>query len=289
VSNCTEKRWSMTSTEACPRASHPAIRRTRHRLALALGVLIASAAPTLAKCPANADAEQWVDGGELCLAMAVAGTKDAGPSPTLVVLVHGDTSSGGPADYLVPFARSLTRKVVTVSLLRPGYEDRAGRKSEGSHNGRRDSYTAQNVDAVGAAIQTLKTRFRARRVIAMGHSGGAAIIGVLAGRRPGLIDAAVLVSCPCDIPSWRAARGRGEWRQSLSPHSYAAKVPKQTTVVAITGSEDDNTSPRLARTYIASLAGNGSLARFEAAPGAGHRFNGPLAASAKGALEALLK
>jgi len=280
----------MIGTEARPRASHPAMRRARHCLGMALGVLIASAAPTLAKCPANADAEQWVDGGALCLAMATAGTKDASPAPTLVVLVHGDTSSGGPADYLVPFARSLDRKgVVTVSLLRPGYEDRAGRKSEGSHNGRRDSYTAQNVDAVGTAIQTLKTRLRAGRVIAMGHSGGAAIIGVLAGRRPGLIDAAVLVSCPCDIPSWRVERGRGEWRQSLSPHSYAAKVPKQTTVVAITGSKDDNTSPRLARNYIASLTAHGGSARFEAAPGAGHRFNGPLAASAKAALEALLK
>lgn len=280
----------MIDTEACPRATHPAIRRACRHLGMALGVLIASAAPTLAKCPANADVEQWVDGGALCLAMATAGTKDAGPSPTLVVLLHGDTSSGGPADYLVPFARSLARKgVVTVSLLRPGYEDRTGRKSEGSHNGRRDSYTAQNVDAVGTAIQTLKTRLRAGRVIAMGHSGGAAIIGVLAGRRPGLIDAAVLVACPCDIPSWRVERGRGEWRQSLSPHSYAAKVPKQTTVVAITGSEDDNTSPRLARSYISSLTGHGGAARFEAAPGAGHRFNGPLAASAKVALEALLK
>jgi hypothetical protein len=63
----------MIGIEARPRASHPAMRRARHCLGMALGFLIASAAPTLAKCPANADADQWVDGGELCLAIAASG------------------------------------------------------------------------------------------------------------------------------------------------------------------------------------------------------------------------
>src|SRR5262245_43718664 len=70
--------------------------------ALAFGSTTANAA-----CPADANPAQWVDGGDICLAVSVAGAKDAGSSPTLVVLVHGDGSDGGPTDYLYPFARSI--------------------------------------------------------------------------------------------------------------------------------------------------------------------------------------
>jgi protein-S-isoprenylcysteine O-methyltransferase Ste14 len=36
-------------------------------------------------------------------------------------------------------------------------------------------------------------------VVVAGHSGGAAIAANILGRRPALIDAALVVSCPCDV------------------------------------------------------------------------------------------
>ena len=65
---------------------------------------------------------------------------------------------------------------------------------------------ARNTDAIAEAIEALKWRFRASKVIVAGHSGGAAITANILGRDPGLIDAALLVSCPRgDVNRWRAS------------------------------------------------------------------------------------
>src|SRR5262249_60065324 len=124
--------------------------------------------------------------------------------------------------------------------------DAAGRVSEGSTLGRQDNYTAAHVSAVAGAIDALKQHYRPRRTIYVGHSGGAAIGGVLIGRRPGLLDAAVLVSCPCDLARWRHAHGRTPWTRSLSPDFFIPRVPSTTSVIAVTGTDDENTFPPLA-------------------------------------------
>jgi predicted esterase len=258
---------------------------------LALGLALVFGSTTAnAACPAGADPAHWIEGGGTCLVVSVAEAKGAGPSPTLVVLVHGDASDGGPADYLAPFARSIAGikpGIVAAALLRPGFSDQEGRTSQGSHHNRRDSYTAQNVTAVGNAIAALKARYKARRVVAMGHSGGAAITGALIGRQPGLIDAAVLVSCPCDIARWRSERNRGAWPNSLSPQTFTATVPKTTTVVAITGTDDTNTRPDLAKAYVGALAARGVRAGARTVQGAGHGF-GSLAPAVVAAIRELL-
>jgi pimeloyl-ACP methyl ester carboxylesterase len=240
-----------------------------------------------AACQATRRSENWVQGEKLCLAMQTYGTETAGSAPTLIVLLHGDVSSGGPADYLYSAAKRLARPgVVAVALLRPGYADAAGKTSEGTHHDRRDHYTPTNIASVGAAVEALKARYSARAVIIVGHSGGAATAGVLIGQRPGLAGAAVLVSCPCDIPRWRRARGRGAWTHSLSPHAFIARVSPATTVVAITGSADDNTSPTLARDYVAALAKRGVPAHFQQT-GGGHSYR-DLADPVAATVEALL-
>jgi dienelactone hydrolase len=122
----------------------------------------------------------------------------------------------------------------------------------------------------------------------MGHSGGAAITGVLIARQPGLIDDAVLVSCPCDIPRWRAQRKGGPWYNSLSPHSFAAAVPKSTIVVAIAGSSDDNTPPALSNAYVRVLAARGIRASSQTVQGATHGFRG-LAPTVSAAIRRLLR
>ncbi len=249
-------------------------RRARRAL---LGSVIVAALVTAAHaaCPPDSRIEDWVLGNRLCLALSTFGAETAGAAAVLVVVVHGDISDGGRASYHIAFAKSLAaRGVVAVALTRPGYTDENGRASEGSTYGRIDNYTADTVAAVARAVAALKAHYRPRRVIYVGHSGGAAIGGVLIGRWPRLVDAAVLVSCPCDIPRWLSERRQPPWTQSQSPSSYTTRVPRATTVVAVTGTADANTFPALGEDYAARLARRGVDARFVAVEGAGHGFSG---------------
>lgn len=251
-------------------------------------LLTAGASAAYADCPPRATPASHVFGGGLCLAANTFGLAQAGPAPVLVVVVHGDISDGGRATYHAAFAESIARPgVVAVALMRPGYADVEGRASEGSTLGRGDNYTAEAVGAVGSAIDALRKHYRARRVIYVGHSGGAAIGGVLIGRRPRLIDAALLISCPCDIAVWLHARGRPPWRRSLSPADFVHRVAPSTAVVALTGADDDNTDPAVARDYVGRLLRRGVRARFILAAGAGHGFSS-LREPATAALNAML-
>jgi pimeloyl-ACP methyl ester carboxylesterase len=242
-----------------------------------------------AACPADSSIAEWVFGGGLCQAAATSGAATAGPSPTLVVVVHGDISDGGAATYHVAFAKTLVRPgAVVVALTRPGYTDDRGRVSEGHTYGRQDNYTRGNIAAVGGAIAALKSHYRPRRVIYVGHSGGAAIGGVLIGKSRGLIDAAVLVSCPCDIPRWLRERRQPAWRNSESPSHYAARVPRGTRVVVIAGESDMNTFPAQASGYVGALQRRGIDARFVQVEGAGHGLSG-LGAAATQAVEEFIR
>ncbi len=176
----------------------------------------------------------------------------------LVVLIHGDVSSGGASDYLAKRAYRLKPEVndfTVVTLIRPGYFDSDGNYSTGSDNNRRDHYTAHNVDAIASAIKNLREEYKPSKIIVAGHSGGAAITGNIIGRHPGLIDGAVLAACPCDIPRWRAKRN-SSWRSSLSPVTYVKDI-KNTKVTVIAGGDDNNTFPGLMLDYVDALKKNG--------------------------------
>jgi predicted esterase len=261
----------------------PGFRAARVVLALvvpALAALLVLTARAEASCPPDATIRDHVFGGGLCLVASTFGADRAGEAPTLAVVVHGDISDGGAATYHAAFARGLPGPgVVAVALIRPGYADAAGRKSEGSTLDRQDNYTPGNIAAIAGAIDALKKHYGARRLIYVGHSGGAAIGGVLVGQRPRLVDAAVLVSCPCDIARWLHMRGRQPWPRSLSPDFFVPRVPTSTEVVAITGTADDNTFPALAEDYVGELKARGVPARFVAVEGAGHGFSGVAAAT----------
>ena len=270
---------------ARPLTSHARLARR-----LILLVLTLLSWPAAADCPPQSTIRDHVFGGGLCLVAETFGAQDTGDAPALVVVVHGDISDGGAATYHAAFAKTLARPgVVAVALIRPGYADAAGRTSEGSTLGRQDNYTPANIAAIMGAIDALKKHYRARRVVYVGHSGGAAIGGVLIGRRPGLVDAAVLVSCPCDLAYWLHARGMAPWTRSLSPDFFVSRVPRTTGVVAITGSDDGNTFPALAKDYVARLAARGVPARFVAVESAGHGFSGVAEATKRAAEEMIDK
>lgn len=195
----------------------------------------------------------------------------------LVVTLHGDLSNGSSAQYQYDIAQRIAQgnqNVVAFGIIRPGYSDGAGLRSPGSNNNRRDHYTSRNNALVATTIQNLKRQTGATRVVAVGHSGGAAQLGAVIGAYPGLVDSAILASCPCDIRRWRQMRGKSVWRNSQSPLRFAGSVGSSTRVFAITGSSDSNTSPTLAQSYVANLKSNGVPSAFVSVSGAGHSYRG---------------
>jgi predicted esterase len=245
---------------------------SRTVLALFAVMLIAACQTTAAKKEACvADNLTWVRGGEDCLAIKTFG-HDKGAT-TLVVFIHGDGSGGGASDYLFGQALRYGKNgTVAVGLIRPGYYDSLGNTSTGqSYRENGDGYRAGVVDAVALAVTSLKEYHGVQRVVLVGHSGGAAISGIILGRYPGLADAAVLAACPCNVPDWRVMRrGTNTWTLSQSPHEFADAIPATTRVIAVTGSRDSNTQPVIARDYIESLRRRGLDATYVDAPGTSH-------------------
>lgn len=261
------------------------------RSLLALTVAVASAAA--AEPCANPDNLTRVTGDKECLVLRTYRTAGPAESPALVVAVHGDKASGGDPTYIFRVAKRIATEwglanLVTVGLVRPGYSDGEGAASTGDHNGRRDSYTAHNIDEIAAAVARLKAHHKAGRVILLGHSGGAAISAVALGRHPGIAAGAVLVACPCDIDHWLSLQSWRPWVRSESPSDYIDRVPHATRVVAINGRDDDVTSPLLTENYVAALAKRGVAARAVIVDKATHA-NAIFHASVKAALTELVE
>jgi len=218
------------------------------------------------------DLETKVSGVSQCLLIRRYGSTE----PTaMVVWLHGDVSSGGPANYHFPLAQKTAEdfsasSVMSVALVRPGYPDGSGASSTASflHGGRSDHYTQENITEVGAVIEKLRLKYKPKSVIIVGHSGGAATAAVLLGMKPHLVDAAVLVSCPCELVSWRS--GRREWGRSENPTRWVEKINPSTRVIALTGAKDDNTSPHLASAYVDLLRSRGIDATFQLVAEATH-------------------
>lgn len=206
-----------------------------------------------------------------CIAIRTfANATDAGPK-RLVVFIHGDQSDQGPVSGMINLARNLAvpAGTIKVAVLRPGYFDRESNKSTGENFGRVDSYTPANIDEIVAVIGSLKAHYKPVRTVIVGHSGGAAFAGVMIGRHPGIADAALLLSCPCDIGTWRGNGGR-PWMRSLSPDAFAKNVPPGTRVLALTGANDSNTFGSLADDYVKSLKKRGIVAEYRSLPGIDH-------------------
>jgi poly(3-hydroxybutyrate) depolymerase len=245
-------------------------------LSIFLGVLLSSlsSGAALAQgCP-QADGVSRVDGQTECLAIqtTVQTTKPENKQKprNLLVYLHGDSSRGGLFDrhfkYFTPLASADT---VFVGMIRPGYVDAKKNTSTGDRMGGGDNYTAHNVDAVANALQALKAKYHARRLVVVGYSGGAATAGVILGRHPELIDDAVLIACPCDLTVRRKGY-QNNMRRSISPHEVAEKVFKTAHVTAITGDADVNTQPEQVTGYIHTLKAHGVKARYMEVPKATH-------------------
>ncbi len=214
-----------------------------------------------------------VSGGGECLVIEAFDAPPPAPPAAMVVWLHGDQSDGGPAvSHVTPARQAAARfaadHVLSIALWRPGYANAQGDTSGGDKHGSSDSYTKTNMQIVGDAIARLKAHYQPARAVLVGHSGGAATTANLLGMQPGLADAAVLVSCPCDLRSWRA--GRHWWPNSEDPLKWADQVRPPVKVIALTGTADSNTSPKLAQTYVNALVAHQVDARFISLPDATH-------------------
>jgi len=234
------------------------------------GLFLSSSAVWAKGCP-QADGVSRVDGQLECLVIQTTKPANTQKPRNLLVYLHGDSSRGGLFDrhfkHFKPFANQDT---VFVGMIRPGYADAKNNASTGDTMGGGDNYTAHNIDAVAYALQALKTKYSARRLVMVGYSGGAATAGVILGRHPELIDNAVLIACPCDLDIRRQGWANNIVRRSISPHEVADKVFKTAQVTAITGDADVNTTPAQVTGYIATLKARGANARYLEVPKATH-------------------
>lgn len=218
------------------------------------------------------DFDTHISGESQCLVMRRFGTSEP---QTMIVWLHGDVSAGGPANYHFSMAERAAlalanNNVLSVALVRPGYSDGSGDSSTVAllQSGRSDHYTKDNLTEVGVAIERLKIQFRPKKIIVIGHSGGAATAAVLLGLKPGLISGAVLVSCPCDISAWRT--GRKGWPRSENPIRWVDKIDPSTHVIVIMGARDDNTLPMLGESYVMALAARNIPAKLQILPNESH-------------------
>ncbi|MDF7812603.1 alpha/beta hydrolase [Hymenobacter sp. YC55] len=229
------------------------------------------------------DTTQWVGKGEQRLHVQAYHSSTRTARPTLVVVLHGDAPFR-PPEYQYTLARQVAAaypNVVAVGLLRPGYTDPQGYRSAGLRGeATGDNYTPEVVDAVAAALTELRQRYHAGRLVVAGHSGGAAITANVLARYPNHIDAALLASCPCDVPRWRQHMqqlddGGAIWEtsvRSLSPLALADSVDVTRPITLLVGTADSVAPPRFSRAYWQALHQRRSPARLVQLPGEGHEI-----------------
>lgn len=207
----------------------------------------------------------WLQANGLRIKIVIYRSAKLTAHPVLVVVLHGDLPQ---PTYHYKFSRQAAVKIdnaVVAALLRPGYTDGAGERSQGEMGlTTGDNYTPAVVDTVADAVRQLKQKFHPARTVLAGHSGGAAITADLLGRWPELVNAALLVSCPCDVPVWRrhmlAMQKNPIWLvpvHSLSPMDLVGKVSHSVRVRMLVGSDDPVAPPELSRRYAEALVKQG--------------------------------
>ena len=135
--------------------------------------------------------KEWLGAAGQRTRAALFRSTEAGRSPILVVVLHGDL---GLANVLAINAASKIHGIVVAALVRPGYTDGDGDTSDGvKGNATGDNYTPEVLNQMDAAIRPLKRQFHPSAVVLVGHSGGAAISADLIARDNGLKGGATSV------------------------------------------------------------------------------------------------
>ncbi|HZI30687.1 MAG TPA: alpha/beta hydrolase [Gemmatimonadaceae bacterium] len=224
----------------------------------------------------------WIDVPDGRLKAEIYSSTPRSARPVLVIVLHGDLFNPAPS-YQYAFAQALTQGfaapampdrvrarlgvqpridgVVAAGLLRPGYTDHAGDRSDGDRgDARGDNYTAEVTADIATAVRVLKERFMARRVALVGHSGGATIAALVLGRHADVADAALLVACGCGTT------------RSLEPLNVTSGIRRDVIVRLLVGEQDEVTPADLSRRYAEALQTRGVDAQVTVLPGLGHNI-----------------
>lgn len=200
----------------------------------------------------------------------------------LVVVLHGDAPFINPG-YQYAVAADLANAapgVRVVALMRPGYADVYGSRSDGDRGfASGENYTLSVANDLAAAIQSLKQRWGAPSIILVGHSGGAAVAANIAALFPGLVQHLFLVACPCDVPAFRQHMARLHWSpmwllpaDSLSPIQTLDRMSSETKITAISGANDPIALVEYSEQYIAKARTLGIAASMIVLPDKGHEI-----------------
>ncbi|WP_424947018.1 alpha/beta hydrolase family protein [Candidatus Spongiihabitans sp.] len=169
------------------------------------------------------------------------------------------------------FADKHPGKVISTSLLRPGYHDKLGNKSPGYPSRKDDDKTKRKNAIVAHTVAHLKQKYNATRVLGVGHSGGAIMLGAIIGQQPDLFDAVVLTSMACNIPQWRQHRsGRNTMPRSQSPKKFARNISPGIIIRAIAGKKDHNILPHHTTDCVRLYKKRGADAKAIIVEDAGH-------------------
>jgi pimeloyl-ACP methyl ester carboxylesterase len=209
-------------------------------------------------------------------------SSDAGTAPVLVIVLHGDAPAAKPT-YQYDFAAKAAMQlhgIIAAALLRPGYTDGEGDTSDGKRgDATGDNYTPEVLDRLDATVRKLKVDLHSSAVVLVGHSGGAALSADLIARDPGLANATLLLSCPCDVPAWRqhmkTLYPSPLWDQpvpSVSPMDVVDKISQKMRIWMMVGDKDNVAPPDFTQRYAAALKKNGIDADVTVLPGRDHEI-----------------
>ena len=230
----------------------------------------------------NSGEQSWIQGGPYRLGIRTFESEDISENPVLMVVIHGDAPFNEP-EYQYVFAGKVAMAnsdVVAVGLLRPGYTDPQGNRSDGERGESvGDSINVINTEAIADAIDGLRGRWNARKVVVAAHSGGAALAANILNRHPSLIDHALLVSSIYDVERWRAhmfeRTGESIFHgnsESLSPIEQITEMSNQVEVILMVGTEDEVAPPNFSEQYEIAARKHGKRVRLVRIEGEDHEI-----------------
>ena len=112
-------------------------------------------------------------------------------------------------------------------------------------------YAPEMVDSIGTALDLLKQRAGASRLVLVGYSGGGAVAVLLAARRSD-VDKVVTVAANLDLAYWTRRDGLAPLAGSLDPAGIA-KAMGTIPQVHLTGAQDRTVGTDVVRSYMAAL------------------------------------
>ena len=228
--------------------------------------------------PVIEDFENWVTGGQECLAIKVLKSRDNFEQrPTLVVALHGDGASGSAADRasqgwidqirgrIVDQDTFKKHDVVIAVVARLGYPVYGTGRSSGFRPepyGRRGTYRPDFIRPIFDAIERLAKHYDAKEIVGWGSSGGSAMLAIGAGLyETPRFSKLLLGVCPCNVPKWESMHG---WSNigAFSPLDYATRIDNKIEVILVVGKYDSDTPPSLSEDFAAARKSRGGRVRI---------------------------